>query len=217
MSSALKCIASFALVGITTWGIVACGGDAKSSGAVLGAAGSARPATTGTPPPPVRKGAVDADDAGANLPPLKPLDLTENDFVESDRNRDPFRSYASVFVAASNTPAAVNQRKVLLKDYALDELKLVAIVMSGDYPRAMLVDPTTKGWVVKRGDFIGRPDIVRIGGAGGAEYQLNWRVDRVRDGDIVLIREDPAQPAVPAATKIIPLHTDKEDQQENTN
>jgi type IV pilus assembly protein PilP len=211
-----KRIASIALVATTTWGIVACGDDAKPSGAA-GAASAPKPVTTGTPPPPVRKNATDADDAGANLPPLKPLDLTENDFVESDRNRDPFRSYAAVFVAQTNTPAAVNQRKVLLKDYALDELKLVAIVMSGDYPRAMLVDPTTKGWVVKRGDFVGRADVVRIGGAGGAEYQLNWRVDRVRDGDIVLIREDPAQPAVPAATKIIPLHTDKEDQQENTN
>jgi type IV pilus assembly protein PilP len=210
-----KRLASIALVGVTTWGIVACGGDAKSSGAAVG---GSKPATTGAPPPPVRKNGVDANDAGApNLPPLKPLDLTENDFVESDRNRDPFRSFATQFVAQSNTPAAINQRKVLLNEYALDELKLVAIVMSGDYPRAMLVDPTTKGWVVKRGDFVGRADLVRIGGAGGAEYQLNWRVDRVRDGDIVLIREDPAQPAVPPATKVIPLHTDKEDQQSNTN
>jgi type IV pilus assembly protein PilP len=211
----LKRIASITLVGITTWGIVACGGDAKSSGAAV--VGSAK-RTTGTPPPPVRRNGIDANDAGApNLPPLKPLDLTENDFVESDRNRDPFRSFASQFAAQSNTPAAINQRKVLLSEYALDELKLVAIVLSGDYPRAMLVDPTTKGWVVKRGDFIGRADTVRIGGAGGAEYQLNWRVDRVRDGDIVLIREDPAQPAVPPATKVIPLHTDKEDQEANTN
>jgi type IV pilus assembly protein PilP len=200
----------------TTWGLVACGSDAKPSSAAVGSA-SAKTAT-GTPPPPVRKNGIDnANDAGANLPPLKPLDLTENDFVESDRNRDPFRSFASQFVAQTNTPAAVNQRKVLLNEYALDELKLVAIVLSGDYPRAMLVDPTSKGWVVKRGDFVGRADVVRIGGAGGAEYQLNWRVDRVRDGDIVLIREDPAQPAIPPATKVIPLHTDKDDQAANTN
>jgi len=198
-----------------TWGLVACGSDAKPSGAVGSA--SAVLAATGTPPPPVRKAAADANDAGVNLPPLKPLDLTENDFVESDRNRDPFRSFATQFIAQSNTPAAINQRHVLLNEYALDELKLVAIVLSGDYPRAMLVDPTTKGWVVKRGDFVGRADVVRIGGAGGAEYQLNWRVDRVRDGDIVLIREDPAQPAIPPATKVIPLHTDKEDQAQNTN
>ena len=88
-------------------------------------------------------------------------------------------------------------------------------MLSGDYPRAMLVDPTGKGWVVKRGDFVGRADVVRIGGAGGAEYQLNWRVDRVRDGDIVLIREDPAQPSIPPATKVVPLHTEKDEQAKN--
>jgi len=211
-SSAKKFVAGCA-VAISICGVVACGDDAKPSAGALGAV----PATTGTPPPPVRKTTADLSDAGPNLPPLKPLDLSENDFVESDRNRDPFRSFATQFVAQSNTPAAINQRKVLLNEYALDELKLVAIVLSGDYPRAMLVDPTTKGWVVKRGDFVGRADVVRIGGAGGAEYQLNWRVDRVRDGDIVLIREDPAQPAIPPATKVIPLHTDKDDQSKNTN
>ncbi|HEX7664000.1 MAG TPA: pilus assembly protein PilP [Polyangiaceae bacterium] len=156
-----------------------------------------------------------ASDAGVDLPPLKPIEVTENDFVESDRNRDPFRSFASAFVAQGPTPAAANQRTVLLNDYSLDELKLVAIVLSGDYPRAMLVDPTGKGWVVKRGDFVGRADIVRLGGANGAEYQLNWRVDRVRDGDVVLIREDPAQPAIPPATKVVPLHTEKDEQAKN--
>ena len=191
---------------------LACG--SKPTLATLGASGSAAPATTGTPPPPARRGAAESD-AGVDLPPLKPIEVTENDFVESDRNRDPFRSFAAVFVAQANTPAAVNQRKVLLSEYSLDELKLVAIVLSGDYPRAMLVDPTGKGWVVKRGDFVGRADVVRIGGAGGAEYQLNWRVDRVRDGDIVLIREDPAQPAIPPATKVVPLHTEKDEQAKN--
>ena len=192
----------------------ACG--SKPTAATLGAAGgSAASATTGTPPPPVRRGAAAESDAGVDLPPLKPIEVTENDFVESDRNRDPFRSFAAVFVAQANTPAAVNQRKVLLSEYSLDELKLVAIVLSGDYPRAMLVDPTGKGWVVKRGDFVGRADVVRIGGAGGAEYQLNWRVDRVRDGDIVLIREDPAQPAIPPATKVVPLHSEKDEQAKN--
>jgi type IV pilus assembly protein PilP len=56
--------------------------------------------------------------------------------------------------------------------------------------------------------------VVHIGGSNGPEYQLNWRVDRIRDGDVVLIREDPAQPAIPPATRVIPLHpeADKEAQ-----
>src|SRR4029077_18248282 len=93
---------------------LACG--SKPTAATLGAAsGSAAQATTGTPPPPVRRGGLESD-AGVDLPPLKPLEVTENDFVESDRNRDPFRSFASSFVAQANTPAAANQRTVLLNE-----------------------------------------------------------------------------------------------------
>ena len=207
----IRARAAFAIVVASSLLALACG--SKPTAGTLGAASGAFAAASATPPPPVRHGLE--PDAGADLPPLKPIEVTENDFVESDRNRDPFRSFASTFVAQANTPAAVNQRKVLLSEYSLDELKLVAIVLSGDYPRAMLVDPTGKGWVVKRGDVVGRADVVRIGGAGGAEYQLNWRVDRVRDGDVVLIREDPAQPAIPPATKVVPLHTEKEEQAKN--
>jgi type IV pilus assembly protein PilP len=85
-------------------------------------------------------------------------------------------------------------------------LKLVAIVSGGDYPRAMLTDPQGKGWVLRKGDFVGKPDIVHTGGSGGTDYQLNWRVDRVRAEDIVFIREDPAQPGIAPATRIITLH-----------
>jgi type IV pilus assembly protein PilP len=97
----------------------------------------------------------------------------------------------------------------VLPQYSIDELKLVAIVLSGDYPRAMLLDPTGTGWVIKRGDYLGRPDTVHTGGTNGTDYQLNWRVDRVREGDIVLSREDRALNA-PPATRIIPLHPESE-------
>jgi type IV pilus assembly protein PilP len=107
---------------------------------------------------------------------------------------------------------ALNQRKVELAQYSIDELKLVAIILGADKPRAMFLDPSGKGTVVYKGTFVCRPEVVHIGGSNGPEYQLNWRVDRIRDGDVVLIREDPAQPAIPAATRVIPLHpeADKE-------
>lgn len=164
------------------------------------------------PPPPSleERGARVEPDAG--LPPLelrRPA-MADSDFIESDRNRDPFRSYIATFVEQSQS-TAVNQRKVLLSEYAIDELKLVAIVLRGDYPRAMLVDPVGKGWVVRRGDFIGRPEIVHVGGANGTDYQLNWRVDRIRDGDVVFSRDDPAQPGSPPATRIVPLRPDSEE------
>ena len=63
------------------------------------------------------------------------------------------------------------------------------------------------GHVVHEGQFVGRSEVVQ-GGTSGAEYEINWRVDRIRDTDIVLVREDPANPDVPTATRVIPLRPD---------
>jgi type IV pilus assembly protein PilP len=159
-----------------------------------------------TPPPPARV-APAASATATGLPPeLKGPEYTENDFVESDRNRDPFRSFLVQQQPANKE--ALNQRKVELAQYSIDELKLIAIVQGSDQARAMFLDPSGKGTVVYKGTFICRPEVVHIGGSNGPEYQLNWRVDRIREGDVVLIREDPAQPAIPPATRVIPLHPD---------
>jgi type IV pilus assembly protein PilP len=175
---------------------LSCGGSSPSNGA--------------PPPPPVRV-PPSATASASSLPPeLKGPEYTENDFVESDRNRDPFRSF--IVQSQTVTKAALNQRKVELAQYSIDELKLVAIVLGGDKPRAMFVDPGGKGTVVYKGTFVCRPEVVHIGGSNGPEYQLNWRIDRIRDGDVVLIREDPAQPAIPPATRVVPLHPEAEKQ-----
>ena len=152
-------------------------------------------------------------DAGPALapPPIARMDFAENDFVESDRNRDPFRTYVATFAPPERQRVAQNQRAVVLPQFSIDELKLVAIVTGGDYPRAMVIDPGGKGWVLKRGDFVGRPEVVHIGGANGADYQLNWRVDKVRDGDLVFLREDPAQPGIPPATRVVTLHPEQQE------
>lgn len=165
------------------------------------------PQQNATPVPVPARSGQQAALADAGLPtPVKAGDIVENEFTESDRARDPFRSFANMFVEDKSKQRTGPQIQVLLGQYSIDELKLVGIATGGDYPRAMLVDPTTKGWVVKKGDYIGRPDIVHVGGQNGADYQLNWRVDRIRDGDVVLTREDPAQPMVPPATRVLPLH-----------
>lgn len=197
--------------------LVACGGSkttadagAKTTTTTAAADAGAAP-TTGTAP--VHGAAMMAAmgaDGGVALAPAKQMDIGENELTESDRNRDPFKSYATMFVEQAHKPA-INQRTVLLSQYALDELKLVGIVQAGDYPRAMLVDPTKKGWIVKKGDFIGRPDVVHVGGSNGSDFQLNWRVDRVRDGDIVLSREDPVQRGAAPATRVIPLRSEQEE------
>ena len=163
------------------------------------------------PPPPARTPPVASASASGLPPELKGPEYTENDFVESDRNRDPFRSFLVQQQPANRE--ALNQRKVELAQYSIDELKLIAIVQGSDKPRAMFTDPTGRGTVVYKGTFICRPEVVHIGGTNGPEYQLNWRIDRIRDADVVLIREDPAQPAIPPATRVVPLHPEADKDQ----
>lgn len=146
-------------------------------------------------------------DGGA--PVNKGVEFTENDFVENDRSRDPFRSF---LITDTKGPRIGGQHDVKLAEYALDDLRLVAIVMAGDGARAMFKDPRGVGHVIKRGMYLCRPELVRLGGATGPEYELNWRVDRIRDGEVVLIREDQAQPQIPPATKVIPLHPQEQKQ-----
>ena len=197
MSARTFCLAAIAAAA------VACGGDPAKA---IDAANKGPEAANA--PAPAASSAV-APVASAP-PPLPRMEFAENDFVESDRNRDPFRSYASMFAPEQNKRAAVSDRAVILPQYSLDELKLVAIVTGGEYPRAMVTDPGGKGWVLKRGDWVGRPDVVHVGGANGADYQINWRVEKVRDGDIVFTREDPAQPGIPPATRVIAIRPENE-------
>jgi len=154
---------------------------------------------------PAASGAIAVGAAGA--PPK--VEVQETEFTESARSRDPFRSFAKSF--AQDVKASVHsQRHVILSQYALDELKLIGIVTRAEPAKAMLVDPTGKGFVIQRGQFVGRADVVQAAGTSGTVYEINWRVDRIRPSDVVLIREDPSNPDVPSATRVIPLRPEEE-------
>jgi type IV pilus assembly protein PilP len=149
--------------------------------------------------------AAAATSAGA-IPPRR--DIPDTEFTETERSRDPFRSFLGRFAETPGRRLAPTD--VILSEFAVDELKLVGIVTRINPARAMLVDPTGKGHVVHRGDFIGRADVVQLAGqASSSAYQLNWRLDRIRDTDVVLVREDPNNPDVPAATKVISLRPEE--------
>jgi type IV pilus assembly protein PilP len=180
----------------------ACGDD-KPAASTSASASAAVPAPSAAPaaPPP----GAPAPDASAGR-----REFPEAEFTETERSRDPFRAYTNTFVQETKGQVK-SQREVILSEFAIDDLKLVGIVTRIDPARAMLVDPTGKGHVVHRGDFVGRADVVQLGGQSGATYQLNWRLDRIRDGDVVLVREDPNNPDVPAATKVIPLRPEATD------
>ena len=150
-------------------------------------------------------GAASPASAGGTSGVVPPkVEVQETEFTESERSRDPFRSFAKSF--AQDTKSKVHsQREVILSQYTLDELKLIGIVTRVEPAKAMLVDPSGKGFVVQRGQFVGRADVVQAPGASGTVYEINWRVDRIRSSDVVLVREDPSNPDVPSATRVIPL------------
>ena len=161
------------------------------------------------PPPPPRRAVKTAPTktADAGVEEEKQL-FHENDFVESEQSRDPFRSFAKMFVSETTTSAR-SQRKVVLEDFGVDDLNLVGIVTGPGRNRAMFVAPGGKGTIVHRGQYIGKAEVVRGSGTNAPAYELNWRIDRIRSKDVVLIREDPAHSEIPPATRIIPLHPDK--------
>ena len=49
------------------------------------------------------------------------------------------------------------------------------------------------------------------GGVGSTEYQVNWRVDRIRPGDVVFVREDPAQPTATPVTRVLTIRPESEE------
>ena len=134
----------------------------------------------------------------------EPYVYTEEDFAEIEtENRDPFRPYARAFKAQASVPA---QRRVLMPGTSLEEMNLIAIITGVSQPRAMVTDTSDVGHVISRGDYIGRAEVVQSGGAEGIPVTLNWRVDSIRPGSVLLTREDPTAPDKPPLTRVMPMH-----------
>jgi type IV pilus assembly protein PilP len=147
-----------------------------------------------------------ADPTG--LPPLPDREISERDFLESPTNRDPFRAFDDP-TQAKESRRVETQRRVVVANYALEELKMSGII-SGGAGRVLVTDPSGLGHVLKIGDFVGKAEVVHSGGPGGASVSINWRLDRIRDNDVVFIREDPSRPDVPATTRVLSLRTKEE-------
>ncbi len=116
------------------------------------------------------------------------LPIPDAALVEGPGSRDPFRAFAATTPAP---PPDTRPRKA--HRIPVDQLKLVALITHTATPRAMLVDPTGKGYIVTEGELVGRPE--RDG-----DELASFRVDRIRDGDVVLMRE-----GAPAATRVLAL------------
>jgi type IV pilus assembly protein PilP len=164
----------------------------------------------GTPRPADSAKAPQAQAAASAPRPRPSLELQDNDFAESDKSRDPFRSYARSFVEEPSGQVQ-SQVDVKLEQYNLDQLRLIGIITRVHPERAMLVDPNGVGHVIKRGQFVGKPDVVQTAKDVGASYQVHWRVDRIRVNDVVFVREDPTNPDVPTATRVLLLRPEGEE------
>jgi len=155
---------------------------------------------------PAATAAASGQDAGPTM--AEAVVFRDDEFVETELSRDPFRSFSKAF--GRETAATVQvQREVLLERYALDELKLVAIVRGGTEPRAMFIDPLGVGWIVHRGQLIGKAEIVHGVGPSGARWERNWRVDRIRDGDVVLIGDALMHTEIAPEIRVIPLRNEE--------
>lgn len=132
----------------------------------------------------------------------------DEDFVESMTNRDPFKIYSTTMRAELAGADGSVQRRVYMATTAVEEMRLIAIITGVPKPKAMLVDPLGVGYVVERGDYVGRPKVVQA--SGNVAMTLNWRVDRIRENEVVLTQEDATDPTRTALTKIIPLRQDSE-------
>ncbi len=162
------------------------------------------PATPGTGP-----GAGPAVEEEVDAGPPRP-EYRDEDFAEADTNRDPFRNYAATLQAA---PRAVEEttRDVEMPNTGIDEMRVLGIVTGVADPRGMIADREGVGHVVRRGSFLGRAEIVQAGGLEELPVTLHWRVDRIRDSEIVLTRDDPTAPNRPPLTRVLPLR-EEEDQ-----
>ena len=132
------------------------------------------------------------------------LDYDDEVFVAADiQNRDPFRDFAASFVSR---PPARLQRRVVLSEVSVDEMRLSMIVTGSAPHRAMVVAPDGVGHVIKRGDYIGRPEVIQSNSVDAVPVTLNWRVERIRPHEVVLTREDPTDRDRPPLTRVMPLH-----------
>lgn len=138
-------------------------------------------------------------------PKVETLVFKDDDFVESERHRDPFRSFNLNKAKPGQGPevAAHTQRHVIMPETSVESMKLIAVISGLTRPKAMLTDSHNVGYVVQRGDYIGAAKVFQT--TGSVAITLNWRVDRIRDNEVVLTRQDPSDPGRPPLSRIISM------------
>ncbi len=185
----------------------ACGGEEITVGGPPPPPAETAPTPTGAGPAAPAAEAAPAEEAAPAVAALP--SYRDEEFVEGETNRDPFRNFAAIFVPRTGTPPPA-QRRVVMDATSVDEMRLIAIVSGVPNPSAMLLDSAGTGFTVHRGDYVGRADYVSTGGADSVPITLNWRIDRISPNEVVLTRDDPSSPNRMALTRVMPLHDPNE-------
>ena len=161
-------------------------------------AGCSTERSTPTPTPTQAPVAAPTPDPSAPVAELAPA-ISRPALPAAEREgRDPFEPAST----PGPTPPTKDERPRKSKRFTIDELKLVGIVSGGDESRAMLVDPRGKGWVVTRGQLIGRAEVLHDS---QGDHSVSWKVDRIRESDVILVREDATHSPVPSSTRVLAL------------
>lgn len=166
--------------------------------------GGGQPASGGPAQGPAPGEGEGEPDAG-----IGPTQYRDEDFVEADTNRDPFRTFATMFQVEAREIDDPG-REVRMPETSVDEMRVIGIVTGMPNPRAMIIDRNGVGHTVRRGEYLGRSEVVQAGGTESLPVTLNWRVDRIRPDEIVLVREDPTAPNRPPLTRVLPLRDEDE-------
>jgi len=103
---------------------------------------------------PAAGGAAPAVSVETRLAALRKKTLRDEDFIEAENNRDPFRSHITLFIDQRRTP--VKTVPAIFDKFALEELTLIAIVSGNESPLAMFRDPGGLGQVLRRGDYLSK-------------------------------------------------------------
>lgn len=122
------------------------------------------------------------------------------DDVDPSTLRDPFRRPTEL-LAAPGEPrieAALRERNATVPfgETAVDELVVRGTARDAGNGYAILADGSGKSEVVRVGSRVGRARVQ------GREI-VDWRVDRVRDGEVVLVEESFSNPSAAPTTLVL--------------
>lgn len=133
------------------------------------------------------------------LPPLPQADI-DPDSAEAARLRDPFQSGVNLERVADDeaTQRLLEQRRtsVPFSDIPVTDLHVRGTVNDGQRPRAIITDANGHTQMVSVGMIIGREMRDRKGAVS------QWKVDRIRDGQVILAQSGGAESA-PSKTHIL--------------